>query len=60
MKIVVDRGKCRGSGECARACPEGAIVVVEGLARVDPKKCDLDGICIAVCPHEALSFSEED
>ncbi len=28
------------------------------VARVDPEKCDLDGICIAACPHGALGLSE--
>lgn len=60
MKIVVDPRKCRGAGACAKACPENAITVGGGLARIDPEKCDLDGICIAACPHEAIRLSDED
>lgn len=59
MKIVIDREKCRASGECVTACPEKAISIVDGVATVDESKCDLDGICIPACPHEAISFSEE-
>ncbi|MEJ2234213.1 MAG: 4Fe-4S binding protein [Syntrophobacterales bacterium] len=60
MKIVVDREKCRASGECVAACPEGAISIVEGLAHIDESKCDFDGICIPVCPHGAISYSEKE
>ena len=58
MKIVVDREKCRGSGECVKACPEDAISIVDGVAAIDESKCDLDGICIPACPHGAIGFSE--
>ncbi|MDH3999065.1 MAG: 4Fe-4S binding protein [Desulfuromonadales bacterium] len=59
MKILVDEKKCQGSGECAKACPHGAMQVVNGLAVVDHEKCDLDGLCIPACPHDAVCFSEE-
>jgi ferredoxin len=59
MKILVDRDKCRGSGECVKACPQDAISLVDGVATVDESKCDFDGICIPACPHGAISFSEE-
>jgi ferredoxin len=60
MKIVVDPKRCRASGECVKACPEKAISIVGGVARIDPDKCDLDGICIPACPHGAISLDEED
>jgi ferredoxin len=60
MKIVVDREKCRGTGDCVAACPEDAISIVEGVARIDESKCDFDGICIPVCPHGAISYSEKE
>ena len=59
MKIVVDREKCRVSGECVTACPEDAISIVDGVATIDESKCDLDGICIPACPHGAIGLSEE-
>ncbi len=59
MKIVVDRGKCRGSGECVKICPRDAISIIETVAIIDESKCDFDGICIPACPHGAISFSEE-
>jgi NAD-dependent dihydropyrimidine dehydrogenase PreA subunit len=60
MKIVVDRGKCRGAGDCVTACPQDAISKVDGVAVVDETRCDLDGICIPVCPNEAISFLEKE
>jgi ferredoxin len=58
MKIVIDREKCRASGECVTACPEDAISIVDGVPTIDESKCDLDGICIPACPHGAIGFSE--
>ena len=59
MKILVDRHKCHGSGECVKLCPRDAISLIDGVATVDESKCDFDGICIPACPHEAIGFSEE-
>ena len=60
MKILVDRDKCLGSGECVKVCPQDAISLLEGVATVDESKCDFDGICIPACPHGAIRFSEEE
>ena len=59
MKILVDRHKCHGSGECVKVCPRDAISLIDGVATVDESKCDFDGICIPACPYGAISFSEE-
>jgi len=59
MKILVDRDRCRGSGECVKVCPQDAISLEDGFATVDESKCDFDGICIPACPQGAISFSEE-
>jgi len=59
MKIVIDREKCRASGECVTACPEDAISIVDGVATIDESKCDLDGICIAACPNQAIGYNEQ-
>ena len=59
MKIVIDKQKCMGSGECAKACPENAISLVEGQAVIDHNKCDADGICIPACVNSAISLQED-
>jgi ferredoxin len=60
MKILIDRDKCRGSGECVKVCPRDAISLVDGVAVLDESKCDFDGICIPACPQGAITFSEEE
>lgn len=59
MKIYIDQNKCQGSGECLKACPHGALQIVDGKALVDHERCDLDGLCIPACPHDAIYFSED-
>jgi len=59
MKITIDPEKCIASGECVTACPENAISIADGVAKIDENLCDLDGICIPVCPNEAISYREE-
>ena len=58
MKIIIDYTKCRGSAECVKVCPHGAIQIIGNKAKVDHEKCDLDGLCIPACPHDAIHFSE--
>ena len=54
---VVDPQRCIGSGGCASACPEQAIGVVDGKARlVDPAACIGHGACAAQCPVEAIKL----
>lgn len=31
----------------------------DGIAYIDMDLCDLDGICIPACPHEAIYFVDE-
>ncbi len=59
MKIFIDKSRCRGSGECIKVCPNGALHLVRGRAAVDYERCDLDGLCIPACPHDAISFTDD-
>ena len=59
MKIVIDEQKCKGSGECAKACPENEISLVKRKAVIDNEKCDADGICIPSCVNSAISIQED-
>lgn len=54
--VVVDRAKCKLSGECFKICPQKAISVKRGKAYIDPEKCDKDGICIPACPNLAINM----
>ncbi len=45
---------CLGLGDCARACPNGAICLENGVARVDTRKCTGCGICAKTCPNHLI------
>jgi RnfABCDGE-type electron transport complex B subunit len=46
---------CLGFGSCVKACPEGAISVVDGVARVDHEKCIGCMACAAACPRGIIA-----
>ena len=54
---VVDPNRCFGSGACTRACPEGALGVVNGKATlINAAACIGHGACHAACPVQALTL----
>ncbi|KPK52398.1 MAG: 4Fe-4S ferredoxin [Thiotrichales bacterium SG8_50] len=54
---VIDPKRCLGSKACVSACPEQAIGIIGGKARlVDPAKCIGHGACKAACPHDAIAL----
>jgi len=55
--IRIDEDKCDGCGLCAQGCPEGALQMVDGKARlVSEITCDGLGACIGECPQGAISI----
>jgi len=59
--IEIDEDKCTGCGQCVVNCPEGALEIVEGKARVvNEHFCDGLGACIGECPEDALHIVERD
>jgi ferredoxin len=61
-KIVkIDQEKCNGCGQCATACAEGAIEIVDGKARlVSETFCDGLGNCLGECPEGAITVEERE
>lgn len=50
---------CLGYGDCVRSCPQGAIAIVDGIAKVDPKKCIGCGICTRECPNHLFKLIKD-
>ncbi len=42
---------CLGYGDCVAECPQEAIYIDRGVARVEPQKCIGCGICVRTCPN---------
>ncbi|MFO7995840.1 MAG: 4Fe-4S binding protein [Dehalococcoidia bacterium] len=59
--IKIDEEKCDGCGLCIPACPEGAIQIVGGKAKlVKESFCDGLGACLGECPQGALVIEEKE
>jgi ferredoxin len=59
--IKIDENKCVGCSLCTTACQEGAIVMVNGKAKLlYADYCDGLGNCLPVCPVKAISIEEQD
>lgn len=59
--ITIDEQKCTGCGLCTSGCPEGAIKIINGKARLTGDLlCDGLGACIGHCPEDAISIEERE
>lgn len=59
--IVIDEDKCTGCGLCVQGCPEGALQIINGKARlVSENYCDGLGACVGECPEGALTVEERE
>ena len=57
--INIDEEKCNGCGNCVTGCHEGALQIVDGVAKlVNEQFCDGFGDCIGECPTGALKIEE--
>lgn len=53
--IRIDEDKCDGCGICCDGCPEGALQLIDGKARlVSEITCDGLGACVGECPQSAI------
>jgi Pyruvate/2-oxoacid:ferredoxin oxidoreductase delta subunit len=59
--ITIDDTKCNGCGNCITGCPEGALQIIDGKARlVSDLFCDGLGACIGTCPEGAITIEERE
>jgi NAD-dependent dihydropyrimidine dehydrogenase PreA subunit len=59
--IHIDEEKCDGCGACIPNCPEGAIQIIDGKARlVGEALCDGLGACVGFCPRGAMTVEKRE
>ena len=59
--IKIDEEKCDGCGLCIPGCPEGALQIIDGKAKlVKDNFGDGLGACLGECPQGALNIEEKD
>ncbi len=59
--IKIDEEKCTGCGQCIPACPEGALQIIDGKARlISDLFCDGLGACMRDCPEDAIRIEKRE
>ncbi|MBI9105342.1 MAG: 4Fe-4S binding protein [Spirochaetales bacterium] len=59
--IKIDEQLCNGCGNCIPGCPEGAIQLIDGKARlVSDLSCDGLGACLGKCPLGAIEIEKRE
>ncbi len=47
---------CLGFGDCQKVCPQNAICLVNGVAKINPVLCVGCGLCTRTCPNRLISL----
>ncbi len=59
--VKIDLDKCNGCSLCIPGCPEGALQIIDGKARlVSDLMCDGLGACIGDCPEGAIEIEKRE
>ncbi len=59
--IEINEDKCTGCGLCIPDCPEGALQIIDGKARlISDLFCDGLGACVGACPEGAMLVVERE
>jgi electron transfer flavoprotein alpha subunit len=59
MSLTIHKDKCIGCTLCVKACPFGALSMIEKKAVVKPEVCTLCGACVDVCKFSAITLKKE-
>ena len=49
---------CMGFGDCVAVCPDKAVCLESGLARINRKLCRGCGMCVPVCPNKIIAMED--
>lgn len=52
--LRVKKDLCLGCGLCAESCPQQAISLQSGQAKIYHNRCNHCGLCLNVCPQGAI------
>ncbi len=52
--IKIQADLCIGCGRCAEGCPQQAISIVDGQARINQGLCNRCRLCLGLCPQGAI------
>ena len=55
--LTIELDRCDGCGACVEVCPEGAISLVDGVARIDSGSCTECEACVQACPTGAIKLA---
>ena len=50
---------CIGLGDCAHVCPNHAITIINGIARIDSSVCTGCGLCARTCPNRIITLESD-
>lgn len=59
IRPVVDKAKCKRCTICWKFCPDGSIVLVDGVPEIDLNYCKGCGICAHECPSKCITMVQE-
>jgi len=58
MPATVDIEKCNGCKSCEETCPNGSVVVTDGIAAVNKEECIECAACVSDCTSGAITMAD--